>query len=128
MNWIFVLIGLAIIAIASIIVRFACSYWISYSWEDALDLIAVISICILVISGAIISGFAFIAVPRDIEIFERQKAYIESHVADNQIEDAALTTKKIELNEWLYNAQYCKNKYGNWSLFPDSVQTLTPIE
>lgn len=63
-----------------------------------------------------------------IDSYIRQKAYIESHIAENAIEDAALTSKKIELNDWLFEAQSSKKRLGNWSLYPDTVMELTPIE
>ena len=63
-----------------------------------------------------------------IDSYIRQKAYIESHIAENTIEDAALTSKKIELTDWLFEAQSSKMRLGNWSLYPDAVMDLTPIE
>lgn len=48
--------------------------------------------------------------------------------AKTDAEDAAITSKKIELNEWLYKAQYSKEHYGGWSLYPERVLELTPIE
>ena len=63
-----------------------------------------------------------------IGICNRQKAYIEMHEAKNAVEDAALTSKKIELNEWLYDAQCSKSRFGSWSFYPDSIFDLEPIE
>ena len=50
------------------------------------------------------------------------------HEAKNAVEDAALTSKKIELNEWLYDAQCSKSRFGSWSFYPDSIFDLEPIE
>lgn len=69
-----------------------------------------------------------ISAPQSVNNFERQKAYIETHVAKDDIEDAALTAKKIELNEWLYGAQMSKSRFGGWSFYPDSIFDLEPIE
>ena len=65
---------------------------------------------------------------REIDEYIRQKAYIETHTAVNAVEDAALTSKKIELNGWLYKAQSDKTRHGAWSLYPDAVMELEPIE
>jgi uncharacterized membrane protein len=65
---------------------------------------------------------------RAINSFEQQKEYIENHEPVNDIEDAALTTKKVELNEWLYGAQYSKKNYGIFTLLPDEILKMKPIE
>ena len=67
-------------------------------------------------------------VPRSINNFTKQKAYIETHEVKNAVEDAALTSKKIELNEWLYDAQCSKSRFGSWSFYPESIFELEPIE
>jgi len=75
----------------------------------------------------IIIPIANISSKQSIEIFKQQKQYIESHVAKNDIEDAAITTKKIELNEWLYNAQYAKKNYSIFVFYGDEVLKLEVI-
>lgn len=60
-------------------------------------------------------------------VFISQKAYIESHASSSSIEDAAITTEKIKLNSWLYNAQYAENNYSGWTFLPKEVKHLTPI-
>lgn len=66
--------------------------------------------------------------PKEINNFEQQKAYIETHAPASTIEDAAITSKKVELNEWLYNAQFSKQRYGGWSMYSGKVLELEPIE
>lgn len=65
---------------------------------------------------------------RSVATFKLQKEYIEHHVPDNEIEDAAITDTKIGLNQWLYNSQYFKEHYGFFSLMPDEVLELEEIE
>lgn len=60
--------------------------------------------------------------------FKLQSEYIQTHEAGKDIEDASLTATKMELNEWLYTARYCKQTYGSFSLYPDEVLLLEPIE
>lgn len=66
--------------------------------------------------------------PQEIDRFERQGEYLSEHEAFSQIEDAALTAKKVELNDWLFGAQSSAARFGNWSVYPDSVLNLEPIE
>lgn len=61
-------------------------------------------------------------------VFAEQKKYIESHVSQTEIEDAALTSKKIELNAWLYTAQYIKSHYKRWSCYSDEILDWEPIQ
>lgn len=61
-------------------------------------------------------------------LFAEQKKYIESHVAQTEIEDAALTSKKIELNAWLFKAQYKKSHYKGWSLYSAEILDWEPIQ
>lgn len=70
----------------------------------------------------------FFISPKEISVFEQQKAYIETHVPESDIEDAAITSKKVELNEWLYKAQFSKKSLGGWSMYSDKVLELEPIE
>lgn len=69
-----------------------------------------------------------ISASQGISQFEQQKRYIEAHTASNTVEDAALTNKKIELNEWLYSAQWKREKLGDWSLIPEYVLELEAIK
>lgn len=75
-----------------------------------------------------IFGVHALRIPREIDEFVQQKAYIETHVAEHEIEDAALTQSKIDLNKWLFSAQWKRENLGNWSGYPESVMELTPIE
>lgn len=120
MNWVFLLIVVAVIT--------AVAAWHSTKDQNMLSFIV----------GLVGVGFALFAltvivaqaidVPQKINNFERQKTYIETHTAKNSVEDAALTAKKIELNEWLYDAQLSKSRFGGWSFYPDSIFDLEPIE
>lgn len=65
--------------------------------------------------------------PKEVNSFLQQQEYIESHQATNPVEDAALTSKKMELNKWLYDAQYSKRRWGGWSFYDDDIFELEPI-
>nr|UVX52221.1 MAG: hypothetical protein [Bacteriophage sp.] len=83
---------------------------------------------IIVMLSILVILFGVLNVPRSINNFTKQKAYIETHEVKNAVEDAALTSKKIELNEWLYDAQCSKSRFGSWSFYPESIFELEPIE
>lgn len=60
--------------------------------------------------------------------FVQQKQYIENHMPESDVENAAITNKKIELNSWLYDAQYSQANYTIFSFHNDSIQELEPIK
>lgn len=97
-----------------------CSDWL-YLMSHITAILAVVALFIS------ISAFFFVN-PKEISVFEQQKAYIETHIPKNDIEDAAITSKKVELNEWLYKAQFSKKNFGGWSMYSDKVLELEPIE
>lgn len=121
MNW--------IIVIVFGIIGICVSHWLWGKIDFSLCLLVVeaISIIAVVTSGGVIL-VGVLETPQSINNFNRQKAYIEMHEAKNAVEDAALTSKKIELNEWLYDAQCSKSRFGSWSFYPDSIFDLEPIE
>lgn len=120
MNWIIVIV-FGIIAIF-------VSHWLGYEKYSALFLLAEIIAIIAVVTAGVVILVGVLETPQSINNFNRQKAYIEMHEAKNAVEDAALTSKKIELNEWLYDAQCSKSRFGSWSFYPDSIFDLEPIE
>ena len=120
MNWIIVLI-VSIIATG-------ISVWASIEKGSDFGFFAgLVGILASVISLMVILA-GVLQTPQSINNFTKQKSYIEMHEAKNAVEDAALTSKKIELNEWLYDAQCSKSRFGGWSFYPDSIFDLEPIE
>lgn len=70
-----------------------------------------------------------ISTKADVALYERQKAYIENHVPVDPIENAAIINKKIELNEWLFTAQYSKSRFGDtWTFTPSDIADWQPIQ
>lgn len=121
MNW--------IIVIVFGIIGICVSHWLGEKTDFSLCLLGVEAISIIVVVMAVVVILVgVLETPQSINNFNRQKAYIEMHEAKNAVEDAALTSKKIELNEWLYDAQCSKSRFGGWSFYPDSIFDLEPIE
>lgn len=120
MNWIIVLI-VSIIA-TGISVWASIEKYSSFGFFGGLvGIVASVLSLMIVLVGVL-------QTPQSINNFIKQKAYIEMHEAKNAVEDAALTSKKIELNEWLYDAQCSKSRFGGWSFYPDSIFDLEPIQ
>jgi len=120
---IWMLIGVGCIAI--------CAAALIAEWKFGVDLAAIAFAPVVAITGIcilIICPLMRMSDNREIDEYIRQKAYIETHTAVNAVEDAALTSKKIELNGWLYKAQSDKTRHGAWSLYPDAVMELEPID
>ena len=120
---IWMLIGVGCIAI--------CAAALIAEWTFGVDLAAIAFAPVVAIAGIcilIICPLMRMSDNREIDEYIRQKAYIETHTAVNAVEDAALTSKKIELNGWLYKAQSDKTRHGAWSIYPDAVMELEPIE
>lgn len=122
MNWIIVCVVSVIIFVLSVI-----GFWLSGQYDEFFCAVVGIS-CIVAIFSGMIYLCGSVDVQRGITQFNQQKQYIESHTAKNAIEDAALTSKKIELNEWLYSAQWSRERLGNWSLVPEYVLELEAIK
>lgn len=97
-----------------------CSDWL-YLMSHITAILAAVTLLISILA-------IFFVNPKEISVFEQQKAYIETHIPKNDIEDAAITSKKVELNEWLYKAQFNKKNLGGWSMYSGKVLELEPIE
>ena len=119
-----------ITALSVLVIGIALVVWYFVTgadWDDMKGLFGWILVACSLFALLIIFVYQ-INVKPEINNFIQQKAYTETHVSDNAIEDAALTTKKVELNDWLYNAQYWLTYRNGWSLYPDSVLDLKPID
>ena len=122
MNWIIMCVVSVIIFTLSLVGLWRLDKYCEF-------FLAIICISVLVaISSVMIYFCGTLDGNKTIVQFEQQKQYIESHTAQNEIEDAALTSKKIELNGWLYSAQWSRRKFGNWSLVPEHVLELEAIK
>ena len=121
MNWLILGVVSAVIAVLA----FVCMCR-AYVHDDIFIIVASIA-SVLAVFCIFIYYFGSISAARNIGQFEQQKQYIEAHVASNAVEDAALTNKKIELNEWLYVAQWSRKNLRDWSFYPESILEETPI-
>lgn len=65
---------------------------------------------------------------RELANFLKQKEYIENYESTSEYDTAAIANKKIELNEWLYSAQYTKEHYPLFSFHSDEILEIEPIK
>ena len=85
---------------------------------------ALVVICISITAPIVMEEYN-----KQIDTFICQKQYFETVVPTLQDSDNyALTQKKIELNEWLYKAQYEKTHHAFFTLYSDKVLELTEIK
>ena len=118
-----------ITVVVMILVSIGLFIWEEYgdcysSWRMPVS----VTLLVIAIMWGIMLPIIGIGNSQNVAVYNRQRAYIDNHVPDNAIEDAAMTQKKIELNDWLYGAQFAKQKFGNWSLYPDEILDLEPIQ
>lgn len=99
----------------------------SGKYRDWPEPVGFLSIVVAVMWGVVVLVSA-LTISSNINQFDKQKLYFQTHKPASEIEDAALTQKKIEYNEWLYNAQWSKNKFGAWSLYDDEILEYEPIQ
>lgn len=91
------------------------------------------AICIAVgFAATLVASTFLIVVPivgnKELSNFLSQKEYIESYEPSSEYDNAAITNKKIELNEWLYSAQYTKEHYPIFSFYGDEILDIEPIK
>lgn len=102
-----------------------------FHWSNIKDVLAPISI-ILGSVAIFVAGLLLIILPitanQELNAFICQKEYIESYELTSEYDAAAILSKKIELNEWLYEQQYVKRNRSICSFYGDEILELEPIK
>lgn len=93
-------------------------------WAMAMTVIGVFSVVISIILLIVLP----IESRKELNMFTSQKEYIENYEPSSEYDTAAIATKKIELNQWLYGAQYTKEHYPICSFYGDEILELEPIK
>ena len=65
---------------------------------------------------------------RSLSNFLSQKEYIENYEMTSDYDAAAIVSKKVELNEWLYSVQYTKEHLPICSFYGDEILQIEPIK
>jgi hypothetical protein len=121
MNWWYIMVGCFLIGVIGVIIQKSPKY-------DMMGFVTAVIGFIFALAVLIVCILKPITNQKELYTFVATKDYVESHQVVNPLENAALTNTKIELNAWLFKAQYNNKDWGGWSFYPDSVQDLTPIE
>ena len=122
MFWIILLVALTVLAVVS---GFFASR--PYTEEEPFVVGCIASTLIAIAIGLCVIRIS-ITNNSNLNQFQQQKEYIENHQPTGTYDDAAITTKKIEYNEWLFNAQYRYENYWFFTLIPQGVMDLEPIQ
>lgn len=65
---------------------------------------------------------------KELNMFMEQKNYIEHYEPTTEYDNAAITSKKVELNEWLFEKQYNREHYTIFSFHSDDILDIEPIK
>ena len=84
------------------------------------------AIAIIIITIVLI--FVQMDCDKELYNFLNQKEYIENYEPTSEYDTATIANKKIELNEWLYSAQYTKERYPICSFYGDEILQIEPIK
>lgn len=64
----------------------------------------------------------------DLAMFIANKEYIESYEPTTEYDNAAVISKKIELNEWLFKKQYIFQHYPIITFYTSNILDIQPIK
>jgi hypothetical protein len=124
-NW-YIMVG-ALICGAVLLLWLAANYILNSAFDMFCAVFVMVTILIGLVAG-VLTVFERVAVPLEINSFEQQKAYIEERVEVEPLERVALEHKRIELNAWLYQSQYKAEHWRGWTIYPERVLDLKPIQ
>lgn len=128
----FIILVLVLLAIATAFTLIVKLKWEEELVDSALGFIAVIVYAI----GGIVGILSIIILPvnyaehkKAISTFEQQKYYIEEIVPTlPSTDNYAITQKRVELNQWLYETQYSYEHYRFFFFIPKEVMELEEIK
>lgn len=122
--WIILIVG-AIMAIAGGIVAFINRGRWSYGFVEGM--LIMLGACAVIV-GALLLIIIPIEAKQELDIFISQKEFVENYTPTSEYDSAAILTKKIELNEWLYEKQYIKKCHPVCSFYGAEILELEPIK
>ena len=90
--------------------------------------ILVILGCVCVFIAGTVLICCTVEANQEFNAFVCQKEYIESYEPTSEYDTVAIIHKKIELNQWLYEKQYVKERRPICSFYGDEILELEPIK
>ena len=126
--WIILIVGIVALVVGGILAyMFKTHYNDSFALEIAIPVLIILSIVTILIASVLLIVLPIDA-NQDLNTFITQKEYIESYEPTSEYDTVAIINKKIELNEWLYDAQYTKEHNPICSFYGDEILELEPIK
>lgn len=101
--------------------------WYYTIWDYVIPICVMCGIILVLISTVLLIVLP-IEYNKELAIFISQKEYIENYEPTSEYDSAAITSKKVELNEWLYSAQHTKKHYPICSFYSDEILKIEPIK
>lgn len=120
-----------IVGIVSLVVGIFAAYKDKYSrYTETWCNIAIVCL-VFGIMCTVTTSILLIVMPmncnHNLSIFISQKEYIENYEPTSEYDTAAITSKKVELNEWLYSVQHTKEYFPICSFYGDDILQIEPI-
>ncbi|MEG1608340.1 MAG: hypothetical protein RR348_00585 [Clostridia bacterium] len=126
-NWWYVVIGLGVMFIFGVVLMIVDRGWVGWKLFLGLVLSIFSFVCLTCISVGVIELTA--KSNSELSAFVQQKQYIEEVVPTLAVTDNyAITMKKIELNQWLFENKNIRKIYGNWCCVSKDIEEITPIK
>lgn len=121
-----------IVGVISLAVGIFTKYKFQKAWHytiwDYIVPICIMCGTILILISTVLLIVLPIEYNKELEIFISQKEYIENYEPTSEYDNAAITSKKVELNEWLYSAQHTREHYSICSFYSDEILEIKPIK
>jgi hypothetical protein len=125
--WIFIGISALLVILGIVLGIYGLNSY--HEWVGYIGVVISVIFGIAFILTIIITPIQKICLAQKVEVFKQQKYYIEEIVPTlPETDNFALTQKRIELNEWLYNAKYEVEHYSFFTLYSDEVLKLEEIK
>ena len=97
-----------------------------YSSFDRMRFFTVVSFAMLAVSVLCVSVKAK-NVQAACIVLEEEMLYYEGFDRTSVYEDAIIVSKKLEINERLFEAKRNRIAFGDWSMYPESVLHMEPV-
>lgn len=117
------------LAVTAFVIHLISENWSMPNWLDSCFALGSVTCFVVALLVFIVCPIIKMTYDNEISAFIQQKYYIEE-VAPNfpETDNYALTMKKIELNQWLYEAQFKVKHYKAFTLCSDEVLKLEEIK
>lgn len=121
--WIILIVGVLMAIVGGIV-----AYIQRHEYYGMTGPILLILGCIFVFIAGTLLICLTVEANQELHAFISQKEYIENYEPTSEYDAAAILSKKIELNEWLYEQQYVRAHRPICSFYGAEILELEPIK